>query len=180
MTDSSTTGPAGGTGHQADGAGQLARFRARGFFPADFAVVESGKVYASGAYWSMLQFPAFPAVLPTMALVAIIEIPFHANHADHSFVISLIDLDEKPFGVRIEGVFRAAPALEHKYGQPGVSPVAVPIQGLVLERAGEYSFTLAVDGTEIARYGFSVVQTAVIAMMQGLPAPPTAPDAPGE
>lgn len=162
------------------GAGQLTAFKSRGFFPADFAAVESGKLYVCGAYWSMLRFSAFPAVLPSMSLVAVIEVPFHANHADHSLLMRLVDLDEQPLGLHVEGAFRAAPPIEHRYGQPGVTPVAVPIQGLTLEGPGEYSFTLAVDEHEIDRYRFSVVQFASVALMQGLPTPPTPPDPPSK
>src|SRR5215470_18318310 len=100
---------------------RLTAFKSRGFFPADYAAVEGAKVYASGAYWSMLRFPAFPAVLPSMSLVAVIEVPFHANYADHTFHMGLVDLDEKPFGLQIEGQFRAAPGIEHTYGRPGLS-----------------------------------------------------------
>jgi threonine dehydrogenase-like Zn-dependent dehydrogenase len=62
-------------------------FTALGFFPADHAAAESGKVYASGAYWGTLHFPTFPAVLPSMALVAVVQQPFSAAHADHEFAI---------------------------------------------------------------------------------------------
>src|SRR5262249_61484430 len=125
-----------------------------------------------GASGPLLRSPASPAVLPSMSLVAVIEVPFHANYADHTFHMGLVDLDEKPFGLQIEGQFRAAPGIEHTYGRPGLSPVAVPIHGLTLERPGEYSFTLAVDGNEIERYPFSVGQVASVAMTRDGPAPP--------
>jgi hypothetical protein len=152
---------------------RLTVFKSRGFFPADYASVEGSKVYASGAYWSTLRFPAFPAVLPSMSLVAVIEVPFPASFGDHSMQMRLVDLDEKLLGLQVEGVFRAAPAIENRYGQPGLTPVAVPIHGLVIERPGEYSFTLTVDDQEIDRYRFRVVQVASIEMTpgDGLPAP---------
>lgn len=161
-----------GAGDAPEAATDLTSFRAIGFFPADHATIESGKVYASGAYWASLRFPAFPAVLPQTSLVAVIEVPFHANQANHTFEMGLLDPDGQPNGVKVQAVFRTAPGIDLKYGQAGLLPAAVPISGLVFPRAGDYSFTLSVDGKFLARYPFAVVQVATVAPMQ-LPAPPT-------
>ncbi len=147
-----------------DSPGQLTRFESRGFFPADYAVVENGKVYASGAFWSVLRFAEFPAILPTMSLVAVIAVPFNANFAEHTFTLDLRDQDEKSVGVHVKGVFRAAPTVEGKFGAPTLSPVAVSIQALRLDRPGEYSFVLLVDDIELDRYRFRVIQVASIAV----------------
>ena len=135
-------------------------FTALGFFPADHAAAESGKVYASGAYWGTLHVPSFPAALPSMALVAVVQQPFSAAHADHEFAISLEDADGKEHGLDIRGSFRAAPGLESRYGEPNVIPITVPIYGLPFERAGDFAFVLKVDGTELARYPIRVIQSA--------------------
>jgi hypothetical protein len=144
----------------------ISRFRSQGFFPADYATVENGKVYASGAFWSVLRFPEFPAVLPAMSLVAVIKVPFHANFAEHTLTFNLIDQDEKLVGMQVEGLFRTAPTIEHKFGAPSLSPIAIPIHGLKIERPGEYSFVLSVDGEPLDRYPFTVIQIAKIAMSQ--------------
>jgi hypothetical protein len=39
-------------------------------------------------------------------------------------------------------------------------PIAVSVNGLSIERPGDYSFTLAVDGIELARYQFRAVHVA--------------------
>jgi len=140
----------------------LASFTARGFFPADYAAVESDKVYTSGGYWSTLRFPQFPAVLPACSLVAVIEIPFHANQADHTLRMGLIGPDNEPMQFKVEGLFRTAPKIEQLYGEPGSAAVAVPVQGLTFERPGKYNFTLAVDDREISRYSFTVVHSTLI------------------
>jgi hypothetical protein len=147
-----------------DGPENITGFVSQGFFPADYATVESGKVYASGAFWSMLRFPEFPAVLPAMSLVAVIKVPFHANFAEHTLEFSVIDQDEKPIAMRIEGVFRTAPTIEHKFGAPSLTSVAIPIHGLKIDRPGEYSFVLRVDDVPLARYQFWAVQVPNIAM----------------
>lgn len=143
--------------------------RARAFFPADHAAVENGKVYTNGAFWALLRFPVFPAVLPTMALVAVIEIPFHAYQADHSIEMRLVDSDGQPAGFEARGTFRSAPSIDLKYGQAGLAPSVVPVQGLVLQRPGDYSFTLNVDGTELARYPITVIQLAGVSIVNFRP-----------
>ena len=148
------------------------RFESRGFFPADYAIVENGKVYASGAFWSVLRFPSFPAILPSMSLIAVIKVPPHANYADHAFRINLVDRDENPAGMRVEGAFRSAPSIEHNVGAPGLSPIAVPIHHLTIDRPGEYSFTLSIDDSELDRYPFSVIQVASIALTTERQTPP--------
>jgi hypothetical protein len=132
-------------------------FSALGFFPADHAAAESGKVYASGAYWSTLRFPSFPAVLPATALVAVLEQPFHAAHADHEFVIAMEDADGRRQTLEIRGQFRAAPGLDSKYGESNVIPITVPILGLPFDAPGDFAFVLEVDGAELARYPIHVL-----------------------
>lgn len=131
----------------------LTGFRAIGFFAADHAVIESGKVYASGAYWSILRFPAFPFVLPSCAVVAVISVPFHATgDEEHAFRISLEDADGRAQAIQIDGSFRAGTG--PRDGEPAVVPVAVPLFGLQFTGPGDYSFVLSVAGEEIARYAF--------------------------
>ena len=132
-------------------------FSALGFFPADHAAAESGKVYASGAYWNTLRFPSFPATLPGAALVAVLQQPFHAAHADHEFVIAMEDADGRRMPLEIAGQFRAAPGLDSRYGEANVIPIAVPIFGLPFEAPGDFAFVLLVDGVELARYPIHVV-----------------------
>ena len=136
------------------------RFVALGFFPADHAAAESGKVYANGAYWSTLHFSSFPAALPSMALVAVVQQPFSAAHADHEFAISLEDADGKEQGLDVRGSFRAAPGLQSKYGEPNVIPITVPISGLPFQAPGDFVFVLRVDGEELARYSIRVIANA--------------------
>lgn len=135
------------------------RFQALGFFPADHAAAESGKIYASGAYWTHLRFPAFPAVLPSMALVAVLRQPFHESHENHRFEMTMENADRERLPTfKVEGEFRATAGVESKYGDAGIIPLAVPLHGVLFERAGDHSFVLSVNGAEIARYKFSVLQ----------------------
>jgi hypothetical protein len=147
----------------------LEGFKALGFFAADYAAVESGKLYVSGGYWTVLRFHAFPATFPSCAIAAVIRVPFHASQADHSFYIGLEDFERRPLPLKIEGDFRIAPGIDSRYGEPGVMPLAAPIHGLSFEQPGDYSFLFKVDNNEIARYHFRVIQ---VAAARFAPAPP--------
>lgn len=152
-------------------------FKSLGFFTADHAAVESGKIYASGSYWQSLNFPAFPATLPSAAVVAVIQVPWHANNRDHEFAVEFVDADGRPVpGFEVRGQFRGAPGPDVNYGEPGVMPVAIPLFGLQFERPGEYSFILKVDGQELARYGVKVRQVAFLGGSGLPPRPPSLAD----
>lgn len=134
--------------------GELSDYRAMGFFAADHAVVESGKVYAAGAYWSVLQFPSFPFVLPACSVVAVISVPFHAVNRENTFTLGLVDADGRSLGLSIQGTFVAIAG--PRDGEPSIVPFAVPLLGLQFPGPGDYAFTLDVAGQEIARYRFHV------------------------
>jgi uncharacterized protein DUF6941 len=138
---------------------RIGAFRALGFFPADHAAAESGKVYANGAYWNLLRFPSFPAILEGAALVAVVEQPSNAADSDHTFTMTLVDEDGISQPMHIEGRFRAAQGPDIKEGEPGVVPLVVALNGIQFEQAGDFSFVLHVDREEIARYPFHVCPT---------------------
>jgi hypothetical protein len=151
---------------------KITSFKALGFFPADYAIIQDGKVYASGAYFAMLRFPAFPASLPAMALVAVLQVPFHTNQQDHRVDMGLLDPDGRPTAFSVQGSFRTAPKIEHKYGEPGTVPLAVPLHGLQFPTPGRYTFTLSVDTKPLDTYSVDAVQVAMIPLPQGVPSPP--------
>ena len=137
-------------------------FGTLGFFPADHAAAENGKVYANGAYWTVLRFPAFPATLPTCAVVTVLKVPFHQSQADHDFVIGLEDHQQRRLPqLRVEGSFRTSPGLLAEFGEGGVLPIAVQVHGLTFDSPGHYSFVIEVDGNLLDRYRFRVIHVAM-------------------
>lgn len=149
-------------------------FRLLAFFPCDHASAENGKVYVNGGFWSRLNFPAYPQVVPAIALVAVVEVPFARYHAEHEFAIGMIDPDGNALPLDIRGKFRVGAGPDMEYGDPTVMPITVPIHNLVLERAGDYSFSFAVDGAELGRYSVRAVQVPV-ALQFNLSPPPRPP-----
>lgn len=133
-------------------------FRVLGFFPADHAAALEGKVYVNGGFWNLLRFPSFPAVMPSFSLVAVLEVPYRAYHQDHTFVLALEDADANPMNFRAEGTFRVGTEPHMRVGDPTVLPFTVNVNNLTFERPADLSFKLELDGTELHRYGFRVVQ----------------------
>lgn len=136
-------------------------FRVVAFFAADHAQAEGGKVYVNGGFWNRLRFPTYPAVVPSLALVAVVEVPYRAYHQDHRFRIGLEDADSNVMPLEVTGEFRIGAEPDLRVGDPTLLPIAVPITGVKIDRPGDYSFTFGIDGTELERYTVRAVQVAV-------------------
>jgi hypothetical protein len=130
---------------------------AKAFFLADHAVVESGKIYTSGAFWNQLRFPSFPAVY-TFAVVSVLHIPWRAYHQRHKFSVHFMDADAKPMPGRLEGEFQVGAAPEMLVGEPTIMPFAAVVGNFVFIRPGDYAAVLEVDGAELDRWILGVKQ----------------------
>ena len=145
-------------------------FEVLAFFAADHAVVENGKVYVNGGFFDRFYFPAFPASL-SIAVVGLIRIAPEQFQRDHVFTVEMEGPGVGKSPLKIEGGFRVAPSPDSEPGEPSLLPLAVPLTGLNLERAGEYWFVLRIDGIEVARYRVRASQVGVITQL--LPQTPT-------
>jgi hypothetical protein len=148
----------------------LTDFEALAFFTADYAAVESGKAYVSGGFWDQLNFPAYPAQV-SIVLVAVVRVPARAYLEDHMITVGMIDADNNPLPLRIEGSLRVGAAPHLQPGDPTIVPMAFPLNGMTIEHAGDYVFVLAIDGQEKARYKIRALQIG--------PVPPAPSEAPG-
>lgn len=136
-------------------------FEVIGFFPADHAAVAEGKLYVNGGIWDRLQFPSYPQVLPQLSLVMALRVPYRAYLQDHKFEMTLEDADAQPTDFRVEGGFRVGADPNLRTGDASVMQLAVPIAGVTLQKAGDYSFVLRLDGTEVSRYQVRAVQVLI-------------------
>ena len=132
-------------------------FKALALFTADHAAVENGKVYVNGGFWDVLNQPSYPAQV-SMSLVAVISVPSRAYLEDHRVTVELVDADEERLPLKIEGNVRVGAAPHLNPGEPSTLPLAFPLNGVLLERAGDYWFVLSVDGDELARYHIRAIQ----------------------
>ncbi len=136
-------------------------FRVLAFFPADHAEVVNGKLYMHGGFWGRLNFPLFPQMLPQMALVAVLEVPFSAYHAEHRLSLGITDADGNPLPLQVDATFRVGADADMHYGDPTVMPLAVPVANLVIPAPGDYSFTLTVNDELLERYSIRAQQVSV-------------------
>jgi hypothetical protein len=148
----------------------LTEFEVLAFFTADHAAVESGKAYVSGGFWDQLNLPEYPAQV-SISLVAVIRVPSRAYLEDHQINVGMIDADDNPLPLSIEGHIRVGASPHLKPGDPTIVPMAFPLNGMTIERAGDYWFTLSIDGSEKKRYRIRAVQVG--------PIPPPHSEAPG-
>ena len=148
--------------------------RAEAFFTADHAVVESGKLYVNGGFWSRLNFPSFP-IVHNFALCVVLHIPWRAHHQRHTFAISFEDADGQRTPNRLEGQFRTGTTPDMRAGDYSLVPLAITVNGFVIQRAGDYSAVLEIDGTEVSRWRFRAVQ--VVTTGSGLPPAGSGPSA---
>jgi hypothetical protein len=135
------------------------------FFTADHAATESGKIYISGGAWNRTAHPAYPVGL-TFGVCSVLSIPWRAHNQVHSFSIWFEDADGNDLGAKIAGTFQAVPAPDARAGDSSIAPVTVNINGLILQRPGDYFAVLSVDGTEIARWHFRAVQAVQVPGLQ--------------
>lgn len=132
-------------------------FRALALFTADHAAVENGKVYVNGGFWDILNQPSYPADV-SFSLVAVIQVPARAFLENHRVTVQMVDADEVHLPLRIEGDVRVGAPAYMAPGEPSTLPLAFPLNGVRLERAGDYYFVLSIDGKEIARYRMRAMQ----------------------
>jgi hypothetical protein len=131
-----------------------------------------GKLYILGGGWNVLHTQSLPARHPRLGVAVLVTVPYLlATNEAHRLELHLEDADRvalpigdaPPEAATPDGKLRRLTA-EFAVGRPvGVEPgdeqvvtIAINIDGLVFERAGGYSFVIAVDGQEAKRLRFRV------------------------
>jgi hypothetical protein len=132
-------------------------FEALALFTADHAAAENGKVYVNGGFWDALRQPSYPTEV-SFSLVAVIKVPSRAYLENHRITVEMVDADEERLPLKIEGDVRVGPAPHMNPGEPSILPFAFQLNGVHLERTGDYFFVLSVDGDELARYRIRAIQ----------------------
>jgi hypothetical protein len=141
---------------------------AQGFFAADYvASPGDSKVYVVGGFFSLLRFPSFPFILSNLGVVAVIEIPFHEVHRDHTAIIGLRGPSDEELPLRVEARFRTPSTSDAHFGEPHIVPLAANVVNVEFRQPGVYHLVLSLDGTEIARYRFRSAQDAAATLRQG-------------
>jgi len=123
------------------------------FFLADYAAVENGKVYSSGAFWNQMVSVDFPSV-HHLSVVAVFDVPFAAHGRSFAFTIRFEDADAQQIGPRIDGQMEVGRSGQGRPGDESVIPFAARVDGLVLPSSGDFAAVLEIDGGVTARWPF--------------------------
>jgi hypothetical protein len=138
-------------------------------FTADYVAAESGKLYVSGGFFSAINFPSFPAVHPSLGIGIVLRVPFREYHRDHHFTITLIDADNNPLDLRVEGQFRVGADPQMRFGDPTIMPMAVNASGVRFERSGDYKLAVTVDGQQKGTWSLRAQQLLVVPPLPSTP-----------
>jgi hypothetical protein len=143
-------------------------------FLADDVQSAGGKLYVLGAGWNHLAAPGFPARHPRLGIGVILTIESGEERSCH-VSITMVGPDgaQRAFGVDQDG--NEQRSLDADVQVPGslddvMVSMALNLDGIVLDREGDFSFVVAVNGEETDRLSFKV-DTAV----QGEPGSPQPP-----
>jgi hypothetical protein len=124
---------------------------------ADAAVVERGKLYIHGGGWDTIYAATIPAAHPAMALAILLRLEYAEALKDIPIAIELVDEDEHPVGVRIEGKVNVGHAAGTKPGAPIFVPQAITLNGLQLPKEGSYNFRITSGSRVLGSVVFRVV-----------------------
>lgn len=139
---------------------------------ADAAAVERGKLYIHGGGWDTIWVPNFPATHATMALALLFRIEYSEALKDIPIVVELVDEDNHPIGIKVEGKINVGHAPGTKPGAPIFVPQQITLTLLPLQKEGEYTFRIT-SGTE--ELGSVVFRVALAAPMPGMKLSPGTP-----
>lgn len=123
---------------------------------ADAASVERGKLFIHGGGWDTIDVPAIPAVHPALALVLIFQIDYDEALSDIPIVIELLDEDDKPLELRIEGKINAGHPPRLRRGMPTFHPLALSFPMLTFQHEGGYRFRVTSGDHELASVSLRV------------------------
>jgi hypothetical protein len=123
----------------------------------DFAEAVNGKLYVMGGGWNVLYAPGEPV---TMAVAAIVAVPWDQTNRPHELALELLTQDGVPVDVEGEGLSVTG---EFELGRPpGIkpgsslnAPFVWTFAGLVLE-AGGYEWKLSLNGAPVTSRPFTV------------------------
>jgi hypothetical protein len=138
----------------------LTRTAVLAFFAADHVVLApDAKLYVNGGFFGLLRFPAFPAILPTLGIGVVLEMPFQDSMQDHTLQVGLRGPEHQELPLRVEAQFRTAPTIESQYGEPQLLPFGVTVSNVEIPAAGVYHLVLWVDNHEKKTYRLRATQT---------------------
>ena len=127
-------------------------------FLADYALAHpDGKMYIIGGGVELLRPPSFPYVHPSISLATRLEFTPAESGRQRTIEVHAIDSDGNPFAP--PATIQATPQRNPEHPTLPVSvQFVLNMQGLAFQDPGSRSFSILVDGQEIASVPLHVVQ----------------------
>jgi hypothetical protein len=132
------------------------------FLIADHAEACNGKLYITGGCWDTLFAGGFPTQHPHLSIAAALYVPWRATNQSHAIVVDLVDADgSSVLPAPIQGQFEQGRPPGMRPGDNANLVMVFNIDGLIVEKPGRYEWVFKVDGTDLGRTGFKVVERKV-------------------
>jgi len=123
-------------------------------FLAEAAETTPGRFFAFGGGLHHLGSPAFPSIVPAMAILADIQLQPDEAQVGHRLHVQGEDPRNAPFFPEIDDPFGPLSLIEGRPDLPVHHLVSINFRGLTLGTPGTYSFIIVVDGHELGRASF--------------------------
>ena len=130
------------------------------FLLADHAEAVNGKLYMTGGGWNTLGAPTLPYQHVHMSLAVALEVPWSATNQEHRFRILLVDEDGRPQGAEMGANLEIGRPPGMRSGDVQNVIFCFGLDGLTLEKAGQYSFELEIDGSVEAHARFRLLEVS--------------------
>jgi hypothetical protein len=126
----------------------------------DAAQVQSGKLFILGGGFDTINVPNLPATQRNLSLAMVAEVGQEDRQRDLELHISLVDEDGQAVGIEAKGKLRVGAPPNLPPGAPSVVPIVSPFQNVTFAEAKGYAFVVSLEGEELARIRFRVVQAS--------------------
>lgn len=141
-------------------------------FLADSIAAESGKLYAQGAGWSVLNAATFPMIHDRIGIGSIVSVPYTATNQQHTFKVRFENGDGTSLAIatttpkpenddgmvwEIEAGFNLGRPPHLPPGAEQTVPFAININNVSFDSPGRYQYVISIDGSDEAILAFTVV-----------------------
>lgn len=127
---------------------------------ADSAQVQAGKLFVLGGGFDTISVRALPATHRSLSLAMVAEVEPDERQRDLELAISLVDEDGAELGVKASGKLRVGTPPNLPPGASSVVPIVSPFHNITFPEAKGYAFVVSLNGEELARVRFRLVQVA--------------------
>ncbi len=127
---------------------------------ADSAQVQAGKLFVLGGGFDTISVRSLPATHRSLSLAMVAEVEPDERQRDLELSISLVDEDGAELGVKASGRLRVGTPPNLPPGASSVVPIVSPFHNISFPAAKGYAFVVTLNGEELARIRFRVVQVA--------------------